>query len=196
MEPKQKSVRRERTKAGTMKVKRGKGVFDENGKLKIPSQKKSAKEQLEELEKKNPAKTREINKLIKEIENRKTNELEKQKKVEEPQKPLRAVPDEFKSLMQIEYTKVQSVREELIRLCIELIKTPGIKIHDASGETPVTYIQGNIKRRLMTIVPLKNTFSVMLNNGITTRGWTRETVLAKVHELIDALQLPEPSVNA
>ena len=165
MKSKQKveSVRRERTKAGTLKMKGGKGVFDESGKLKIPDRKKTVEEQM---------------------------------KVVESQVPLVPIRPEIQKVIDIEYCKVQNVREELVNIYNDLTAINGVVLNNSSGDTTVTYVQGNQKRWLMAIIPLKSTFSVMLENGITTRGWTREKVLAKVHELIDALKLPANPVNA
>jgi hypothetical protein len=84
--------------------------------------------------------------------------------------------------MQIEYTKDQKVREELMGLCVDLTRIPNLQLRIASGDTVVNYN----KKRLLTIVPLRNTFSVMEENGITTKGWRKESMVKKVNELIDA----------
>ena len=109
------------------------------------------------------------------------------------EKPLRPVDDKYQKLMDIEFCKVQAVRDTLIAVTDELEKIEGVYLKNYDGYMSVGYENGNSKRHLLTVNPLKNGWSVQVDK--TTKGWTVEKVVAKVHELIQQFKTETSTVK-
>jgi hypothetical protein len=164
------SVRRERTKAGTIKVKNGKGVFDEKGKLKIPVRKKTAKELNEEFAKKNPAKAREIETLVKRKEQAM---VEQKKKTDEPEIPLEPVPTEYQKFAQVDFIQNQTQRNALMRTIDEVQKIEGLTL-TRDKEGCLTIHSG--RKKVAKLIPYKKLWSFEKNDGKTVRPKPEEAI--------------------
>ena len=161
-------LKRERTAKGVMSVVGSRDVFDENGKLIRPSAKFVADGDGG------------IDVILK-------------KTAKESQEPLQPVPEKYQKLMDVEFCKVQAVRKTLCGIVDDLEKIPGVYMKPYDGYMSVGYASGSLKRHLLTVNPLRKSFSVQVEK--TTKGWTREKVLEKVHKLIDELKLPTRLTN-
>ena len=147
-------LKRGRTTKGVVSVVGGRNVFDENGKLRPPA------------------------KFVADGD----GGIDVILKKNEAQEHLRPVDAKYQKLMDVEFCKVQSVRDTLIKVTDELEKIPGVYLKNYDGYMSVGFAEGNTKRHLITINPLKRGWRVQVDR--TTKGWTVEKVVAKVHELI------------
>lgn len=159
-----------RSKKGKSTIKTGKEIFDENGKLKVPVQKKTATEQLAELKKKDPSKARTINKIADAAE---ANQKKLKAKVETPEVPLQPVPEDVQKIVDVECIKVQPQRDSLIQLVRELQKVEGLTFN-TTKDGCLSIFSGT--RRLAKLIPYKRLWSFEKNDGRTVRPTVQETM--------------------
>jgi len=159
-----------RSKKGKDTIKTGKEIFDENGKLKVLFQKKSAVEQLKELEEKDPAKARAINKITDTAE---ANQKKQKAKVETSEVPLQPVPEDVQKIIDVECIQKQDQRDSLIQVIRDLQKVKGITFN-TTKDGCLSIFSGT--RRLAKLIPYKRLWSFEKNDGRTVRPTVQETM--------------------
>lgn len=142
-------------------------LFDANGKLK---RKKTAQELNEEFAKKNPAKAREIENMVKKKEQALAD---RQKKAEEPEIPLKSIPDKYQKFADVAYIQNQTQRNMLIQVIDELEKIDGLSLMRDKEGCLVAHIG---KHRVAKLIPYKRLWSFEKTDGKTIRPNPKEAI--------------------
>jgi len=177
------TVQVEHGKAGNNTVKPHNGeMFDENHNLiRI---KKTAQELNEEFAKKNPAKAREIENMVK----KKQQALaDRQKKAEEPEIPLKSIQDKYQKLADVAYIQNQTQRNMLIQVIDEMEKIDGLSLMRDKEGCLVAHMG---KHRVAKLIPYKQLWSFEKTDGKTVRPNPKEAISIIREELNSLAKLP------